>query len=188
MGEKARRSRILLRISPIISIGSLQQKKNKVMLFCLFKLSQIRKISIFTYKHKTHNQMKNIKEFYSLETWGIGLTKRTLSSMLSNMFSSQFTYSSFAPLRWLAMAVLLDYCCIIGSVSEMFRLRKRQWKRTKTRNVFRQIFVPWPERQNENQDPDLDLSKWKVGSGSGFVKIKSYFRIKIRQFKSRIRI
>ena len=105
MGEKARRSRILLRISPIISIGSLQQQKNKVMLFCLFKLSQISKISIFTYKHQTHNQMKNIKEFYSLETWGIGLTKRTLSSILSNMFSSQFTYSSFAQLRWLAMAV-----------------------------------------------------------------------------------
>ena len=119
MGEKARRSRILLRISPIISIGSLQQQKNKVMLFCLFKLSQISKISIFTYKHKTHNQMKNIKEFYSLETWGIGLTKRTLSSILSNMFSSQFTYSSFAQLRWLA-----NHGCTSGLLlHNWFRIR-----------------------------------------------------------------
>ena len=119
MGEKARRSRILLRISPIISIGSLQQQKNKVMLFCLFKLSQISKISIFTYKHQTHNQMKNIKEFYSLETWGIGLTKRTLSSILSNMFSSQFTYSSFAQLRWLA-----NHGCTSGLLlHNWFRIR-----------------------------------------------------------------
>ena len=134
--------------------------------------------------------MKNIKEFYSLETWGIGLTKRTLSSILSNMFSSQFTYSSFAQLRWLA-----NHGCTSGLLlHNWFHIRnvppskKAMQTNENYRNVFRQIFVPWPERQIENQDPDLDLSKWKVGFGSGFVKIKSYFRIKIRQFKSRIRI
>ena len=129
------------------------------MLFCLFKLSQISKISIFTYKHQTHNQMKNIKEFYSLETWGIGLTKRTLSSILSNMFSSQFTYSSFAQLRWLA-----NHGCTSGLLLH---------------NWFRIRNVPPSKKAmktNENQER------------SGFVRIKIYTRIQIRQLKSRIRI